>query len=204
MNKNKAKEKTNKEGINMEDIEIENEVENKEEFVELGDDGEELSSASAVKKLREKIKKLEQEKQDYLNSWQRALADYKNREIQIEKDKKEWGNFAVKRFAEDLLGVLDTYDSARSNKAAWESVDQNWRSGIEYIFSTFENKLKDQGFEKFGEVNEEFDPNLYEALGTVETDDVSLDHEVAQIVMSGYKYKGNVWRPAKVKVYKKV
>lgn len=182
----------------------EQEMDPVEEFVELDSEGEELSAKDQVKRLREKIKKLEEEKQEYLNSWQRALADYKNREMQIEKEKKEWGGYAVKRFAEELLTVMDTYDSARSNKAAWEAVDANWRAGIEYIFSNFENKLKEQGFEKYGNVGDEFDPNLHEGLGAVDTDDKNLDHKIAQVIMSGYKYKGDVWRPAKVKAYKLV
>lgn len=181
-----------------------------EEFVELDSEGEELSGKDQMKKLREKIKKLEGEKQEYLNSWQRALADYKNREMQIEKDKKEWGGYAEKRFAEDLLVVMDTYDAARSNREAWESVDSNWRSGIEYIFQTFENKLKDHGFEKFGNIGEVFDPNVHEGLGVIDLSEANTgenleykDGKIAQIITSGYKYKGEVWRAAKVKVWKK-
>ena len=191
------------------------------EFVELGDDGEEMDSNSTVKKLREKVKKLEAEKAEYLNSWQRALADYKNREMSIAKERPEWGKMAVRDFAEDLLIVLDTYDAAKSNVAVWEAVDANWRAGIEYIFNTFESKLKDQGFEKFGAVGDEFDPNIHEGLGTVPTvavvssfaetkgteskspEDANANKEntIAQLIMSGYKYNGKVIRPAKVKVY---
>ncbi len=197
-----------------------------EEFVELGEDGEELSIKDVTKKLREKIKKLEIEKQDYLNSWQRALADYKNREMQIEKEKKEWGGYAVKRFAEELLIVMDTYDAAKSNKAAWDSVDQNWRVGIEYIFMTFESKLSEQGFEKFGKVGDVYNPELHEALGVeTKTSDTKTpdtktpsdqstktppspllnqeggEAQIAQIIMSGYNYKGQLFRAAKVKVW---
>ena len=188
------------------------------EFVELGDDGEELSGKDVTKKLRERIKKLESEKQDYLNSWQRALADYKNREMQIEKEKKEWGGYAVKRFAEELLVVMDTYDAAKSNKAAWEKVDQNWRVGIEYIFMTFESKLAEQGFEKFGKVGETYNPELHEALATLDISSedqnvVALKNStqnnsseiksdsIAQIIMSGYNYQGKLFRAAKVKVW---
>lgn len=171
------------------------------EFVELNEDGEELSGKDQVKKLREKIKKLENEKQEYLNSWQRALADYKNREKEISEEKKEWGAYAVKRFTEELLVVMDTYDSARSNRAAWESVDANWRAGIEYIFSTFENKLKDQGFDKFGSEGEAFNPELHEGLGTVETGISENENKISQVIMSGYNYKGKLFRAAKVKVW---
>jgi molecular chaperone GrpE len=180
-----------------------------EEFIDLGVDGEELSKKDIVKKLREKIKVLEGEKQNNLDGWMRAQADYKNREIQIEKDRKEWGGYAVKRFTEDLLVVMDTYDAARSNRQAWESVDANWRGGIEYIFSTFENKLAEQGFEKFGAEGEVFNPEIHEGLGLVvlseeemKTKNIKPD-TIAQIIMSGYKYKGQIFRAAKVKVYSK-
>lgn len=209
--------------INIEDLDTPKvnagDVENSEsEFVELGVDGEELSGKDITKKLRERIKKLETEKQDYLNSWQRALADYKNREMQIEKEKKEWGGYAVKRFAEELLVVMDTYDAAKSNKAAWEAVDQNWRIGIEYIFMTFESKLAEQGFEKFGKVGEIYNPELHEALATLEinSEDQSVaniknsiqnngseikESSIAQVIMSGYNYNGKLFRAAKVKVW---
>ncbi len=191
-----------------------------EELVELGDDGEELASDSQVKKLKDKIKKLEETKAEYILNWQRALADYKNREMQIAKERPEWGAYAVRDFAQELLVVMDTYDAAKSNVSAWEAVDANWRGGIEYIFNTFEDKLKDQGFEKFGAVGDVFDPNIHEGLGTISLDtdisfikgqetesknekDVNLNKEntIAQVIMSGYKYKGKVIRAAKVKVY---
>ncbi len=176
-----------------------------EEFVDLGDDGEELSKKDIVKKLREKIKILESEKQNNLDGWMRSQADYKNREIQIEKDRKEWGGYAVKRFTEDLLVVMDTYDAARSNKQAWESVDANWRGGIEYIFSTFENKLSEQGFEKFGKEGEVFNPEIHEGLGTTKIEDEvevsKKENTISQVIMSGYKYKGQIFRAAKVKVW---
>ncbi len=178
-----------------------------EEFVDLGDDGEELSKKDIVKKLREKIKILEVEKQNNLDGWMRSQADYKNREIQIEKDKKEWGGYAVKKYTEDLLVVMDTYDAARSNRQAWESVDANWRGGIEYIFQTFENKLLEQGFEKFGSEGETFNPEIHEGLGTTKIEDeveVSRkENTISQVIMSGYKYKGQIFRAAKVKVYSK-
>ena len=175
-----------------------------DDIIDTDEDGNELSGKDIVKKLREKIKKLESEKQEYLNSWQRTLADYKNREKKIEEERKSWADFAVKRFTEDLLIVLDTYDAARSNKEAWETVDSNWRSGIEYIFQTFENKIVEKGFEKLSvKEGDDFDANIHEALGTVETEDESKDGKVAQIIMSGYNFKGTLFRPAKVKVYKR-
>lgn len=172
------------------------------ELEEINEDGE-VDYKSIIKKLKEKVKSLEKEKQDNLNGWMRSQADYKNREIQINKDMNDWGDRAIKKFAEELLIVLDTYDSARSNKQAWEAVDSNWRAGIEYIFNTFEDKLKDKGFEKFANIGDDFDPNIHEGLGVVPTDKESDNNRIAEVIMSGYKYKGIVFRAAKVKVWNK-
>ena len=172
------------------------------ELEEINEDGE-IDYKSIIKKLKERVKLLEKEKQDNLNGWMRSQADYKNREIQIQKDMNDWGDRAVKKFAEELLIVLDTYDSARSNRKAWEAVDSNWRVGIEYIFTTFEDKLKDKGFDKFGNIGEDFDPNIHEGLGVVPTDKESDNNRIAEVIMSGYKYKGIVFRAAKVKVFAK-
>ena len=199
------KEIMNEENINN-DTELE--IDQLEDFVDLDENGDEITGTTmgqnTIKKLREKVKILETEKAEYMLNWQRALADYKNREKQIAEEKKEWGSYAVKRFTEDLLTVMDTYDAARSNAVAWEAVDANWRAGIEYIFNTFENKLKDQGFEKFGTADEVFDPNIHEGLGTMVVatgDDHSTADTIAQVIMSGYKYKGELFRAAKVKVW---
>ncbi len=221
MQEEDKKENIFNENTNMEDLINDNNDEPIAEFVDLGDDGEEMDGNGTVKKLREKIKKLEAEKAEYLNSWQRALADYKNREMSIAKERPEWGRMAVRDFAEDLLIVMDTYDAAKSNAKAWEAVDANWRAGIEYIFNTFENKLKEQGFEKFGAVGDSFDPNIHEGLGAVSLDSnmseddknkksadakamADKENTIAQLIMSGYKYNGKVIRPAKVKVYSAV
>lgn len=186
-------------------IDEDNYVDDKEEIIDTDEDGNELSGKNQLKRLREQIKKLESEKQEYLNSWQRALADYKNREKQINDEKKSWADYAIKKFVEDIMIVVDTYDAARSNKEAWESVDHNWRAGIEYIFQTFENKLKDKGFEKINiNLGDTFDPNIHEAIGTIETDDSNMINKVAQIVIGGYNFKGVMFRPVKVKVYKNI
>lgn len=187
------KRNTNEEEINTED---------EFKFEELNEDGEELSGKDQVKKLREKIKKLEIEKSEYLSGWQRAQADYANREREISKEKSEMSKYAIRNFILELMPTLDTYDAARANKAAWESVDANWRAGIEYIFQTFENTLKGEGLEAYGKEGDVYDSSIYEAVSAVDTDDDTLDNKVSQVLMRGYKINGNVVREAKVKVYK--
>ena len=184
--------------INEEQIE---QTEEEMVFEDLNEEGEELSQKDKLKKLQEKIKTLTKEKQEYLSGWQRSQADYANREKQISTEKTESGKYAIKKFIMDLLPVLDTYDAARSNVKAWEAVDSNWRTGIEYIFKTFEDKLAGEGLQPFGIVGEVYDANLHEALESVVTQDANQNEKISQVIMRGYTLNGILVRPAKVKVF---
>lgn len=52
-------------------------------YVESTEDGDALSSKDFTKKLREELKVLRKEKEEYLTGWQRAKADYVNLQKRI-------------------------------------------------------------------------------------------------------------------------
>ena len=102
----------------------------------------------------------------------------------------------------DFLPVLDSFDMAMGNTEAWNAVDQNWRVGVEYIYSQLKTTLDNHGISAIDAVNVEFDPNLHEPMKTEDADDASLDHKIAQIIQKGYKMGDKVIRPARVVVWK--
>jgi molecular chaperone GrpE len=171
------------------------------EFVELGEDGEEVSGKDMVKKLREKIKTLEKEKAEYMQGWQRAKADYSNREAQISKERVEFVKIANKKLITDILPTLDNYDAARANVDAWGKVDEGWRMGIEYIFSSLVSKLEQNGLIQYGNVGDTFNPAEYEAVEIIDAENSNIDNTVAQVMQKGYKIGESILRPARVKVY---
>ena len=192
--------------MDNEEIKKENIEENQDNFedvsfIESTEDGEALPSKDIVKKLREEIKKIQKEKEEYLTGWQRAKADYVNLQKDEELKRKELRNFVTTGLMEDLLPALDSFDMAFVNKEAWEKVDKNWRNGIEHIHNQFTGALESYGISKINEVNVIFDHNLHEAIETINTDDEIKDHTIAQITQSGYKIGDKVIRPARVKVY---
>lgn len=173
------------------------------EFVESDEEGNVLPTKDVAKKLRDENKKLRTERDEYLIGWQRAKADY----INLQKDSLQKialsKNIGKEDLLESLLPALDSFDMAISNKVAWEAVDPNWRVGIEYIYNNITNALLDSGITKIGNIGEAFDPNLHEAIGTVETSDESVDHTIAEVIQSGYKINDKVIRPARVKTFQK-
>lgn len=63
----------------------------------------EESSVDTIKKLREKLKKSEVERLEYLTGWQRAKADLINARKRDEADHKEFIKFANERLIDGLI-----------------------------------------------------------------------------------------------------
>lgn len=171
---------------------------NEVEFEEVNEEGE-VDARTTIKKLREKIKKLEAEKKEYLDLSQRTKADYMNFKKEVESNRMQDRKFASRKLIEELLPVLDAYDMAQANKEAWEKVDQNWRMGIEYIFNQLKGVLEKEGVTQFGQIGDVFDPELHESMEHVDVDDESKDNTLVQVLQKGYKMADTILRPARVK-----
>lgn len=169
------------------------------EFTEE-ESGEEYK-ADKIKKLREDLKKSEKEAKENMDGWQRALADYANLQKTSNEQMKELKSYVLEGFVEELLPTLDAFEMAMKNKETWEAVNENWRKGMEYIYSQLTGVLVNNGVSEIGKLGEKFNPDTHVALEEVETDDASKDHTVSEIIQKGYKGKSLI-RPAKVKIYK--
>lgn len=153
-----------------------------------------------IKKLREKIKKLEAEKQEYLTGWQRAKADMVNGRKRDEEERREFSKFANERLIEELIPVLGSFDMAMGNKEAWEKADKNWRTGVEYIYSQLVKALTDNGLKEINPVNEKFDHAHHEATSYEPVTDEKMDHVILQVIQKGYSLNGKVLKAPIVKV----
>ncbi len=177
-------------------------------FEELNAEGEVMSEKEKQKidknklkeKFEEKIERLEKERDEYLSGWQRVQADYKNREREIEEYKKDIIKFANANFIKDLLPVLDGYDMARSNKEMWESVEANWRTGIEYLFSQLLKILENNGVQIFGDIGDKYNTSLHEAVETVDVEEKEKNDTIINVLQKGYKIGDKLLRAARVKV----
>ena len=154
----------------------------------------------ALKKLKEKLKKAEAEKQEYLTGWQRAKADMVNARKRDEEERKEYIKFANAGLIEELIPVLDSFDMAMGNKEAWEKADKNWRIGVEYIHSQLLKVLTENGIKVLDPQNETYDHNHQEAISHDPVTDPKLDNMVIQVVQKGYSLNGKVIKVPKVKV----
>lgn len=181
-----------------------NEAENTEEVSFDTDDiiidEEEGDQMKVVKKLRERLRTCEDEKKLYLDGWQRSKADYANLKKEEAKNLGELEPLIREKILSELVPIADNFDMAFRNKQAWESVEKNWRVGIEGIYSNLVSTFSSLGLSQFGTVGEKFDPALCQAVETEDVLDKDKDDEVIAVIQKGYKFKGKVLRPAKVRV----
>jgi len=163
-------------------------------------DETEDNSDILIKKLRQKIKELEEKSQEYLTGWQKERADSVNLRKRLEEEKKEFAKFAKEDISTELISVLDSFDSAFKNKEAWEKVDKNWRQGVEYIHSQLINVLLNHGVSVISPLGEKFDPNRDEAIENVPVENQEEDHKIMEVFSVGYKLQNKIIRAPKVKI----
>lgn len=162
------------------------------------DDAE--NAQDTIKKLKEKLKLAEKEKQEYLDGWQRIKADFVNAKKRYEEERKDLVRYATADLVDELIPVLQNFEMAFSNKEVWEKVDANWRMGVEYIYNNFKQTLEAKGLKEINPLGLPFDPARDEAVEHVAVDSADKDHKVIEVLQKGYELNGKVVRPPRVKV----
>ena len=86
-----------------------------------------------------------------------------------------------------------------SNSAKVQTEDENYKKGIELVLKQFQDVLKSKGVEEIKTVGETFDPELHEAVSSVQ-DDTKGEKEIVQEYRKGYKLGHKVIRHSMVVV----
>ena len=158
--------------------------------------------AQKVDKLKQRIKELEKKNAELLDSWQRDKADFINIRKKDEEERKEFLKFSKADTLSELIPVLDSFDGAFKNKEAWEKVDKNWRTGVEYIHSQLVSILTGHGLKVINPIGEMYNPLRDEAVENVTIENEEDDGKILEVVQVGYEFNGKEIRAPKVKVGK--
>ncbi len=158
-------------------------------------------AAAKVAKLKSEIEKLKSEKQQYLDNWQRDKAEFINARKRDEEAKADYIKFAHVNFVEDMLPVIDSFESALRHTAGQPTTEDKDTTGMSLIYNQFKSVLKKYNVEAIGTIGEDFNPNLHQAIGSTPLTGDAKDHTVSDIMQLGYKSGDKVIRPAMVKVF---
>jgi molecular chaperone GrpE len=161
---------------------------------EVPDDSEttETNVAEKFARMREELRNCRREKQEYMDGWQRAKADYVNALKRFAQDGKAAELKGKVRAVETLLPAFDALERAKEHGEIPE--------GFLAIARQLETAFAILGLEEVGKIGEKFDPALHEALGQDETDVAEMDDTIIAILEKGWKIGDSIIRAAKVRV----
>ena len=132
------------------------------------------------------------------DGWQRARAEFANFKKRTAKEQSS----AFQRGQHDalisLLAIIDDFD--RAFESVPESISEDpWIGGVSMIQRKFATLLEQYAVEAIDPTGEAFDPNLHQAIGAEDSDEVESGH-VIETLQKGYRAGEQVLRLALVKV----
>lgn len=137
-------------------------------------------------------------KQDYDeldDRFKRILAEFENYKKRSSKERDGLYNSILSDVIEVMLPVVDNLENA----AKVETADENYKQGVELVLKQFKDVLKSKGVEEIKALGETFDPELHEAVGSIQDESLG-EKEIAQEYRKGYKIGNRVIRHSMVVV----
>ncbi|MCX6790061.1 MAG: nucleotide exchange factor GrpE [Candidatus Kaiserbacteria bacterium] len=145
-----------------------------------------------IAKMREDLATCRKEKQEYMDGWQRAKADYVNLLKRFEVETKTAKTGGIVKAVETLLPAFDALERAKEHGEIPE--------GFTGIAKQLEGAFASLGLEEIGNVGEAFNPALHEALGQDPAESKEKDDTITGVLEKGWRIGETVIRPAKVRV----
>lgn len=159
---------------------------------------EETKEEKAEESVKEESaeEKLQAELNDKNDQLLRLAAEYDNFRKRSQREKDALYSDVKANVLGDVLPVLDNFERALND--ASDDIE-NYKKGINMIFTQLGDVLKKHGVEPYGETGEEFDPNIHNAVMHIDDENLG-ENVIAQVFSKGYKVGDKVIRPATVQV----
>ena len=164
-----------------------------------------VDAADVVDTRDERIAELEAQLQEAAqrerDSVMRARAEADNIRRRAEQDVEKAHKFALEKFSNELLPVIDNLERAldladKSNPELTSMIE-----GIELTLKSMLDVVRKFGVEQVGEVNVPFNPEVHQAMTLMESEQHEPNH-VMMVMQKGYTLNGRLIRPAMVAVSK--
>lgn len=157
-----------------------------------------------INELKNEIEKLKKEKDKYFAGWQRAKADLLKFQRLMEEKQNLIVDLASAELMKELLPVLDSFDLALGNLNE-KDLETPLGKGLLTIRSQILEILKRNGLNQFKPgIGEKLDPKFHEVIAQEICQKPNCqkeeDNTIVEVFSLGYLFKGQVLRPAKVKV----
>ena len=154
---------------------------------------------SFVEELKARAEKAEQHAREISAAYRRIDEERDAFRERLNRDLERRVDIARAELMRKILGVADDLDRAiavaRDMKEASPLLE-----GVVLIRDRLMQALATEGVETFSTVGEQFDPNLAEAIAVEPAEEAERDNMVVEELQQGYRLKGTLLRPARVRV----
>ncbi|HBL5001546.1 nucleotide exchange factor GrpE [Enterobacter cloacae] len=162
-------------------------------------------SAEQVDPRDEKIANLEAQLVEAQNrerdSVLRIKAEMENLRRRTEQDVEKAHKFALEKFVNELLPVIDSLDRALEVADKANPDNAAMIEGIELTLKSMLDVVRKFGVEVIADTDVPLDPNVHQAIAMVESEDVEAG-KVLGVMQKGYTLNGRTIRAAMVTVAK--
>jgi len=166
---------------------------------EMDEEGGETLPEDKIAKMRGELDACRKEKQEYMDGWQRAKADYVNALKRFETESKTAQLKGKVKAVETLLPAFDALERAKEHMGQ-ANPPAGGPEGFLAIAKQIESAFATLGLEEVGKVGEKFDPAMHEAFGQDAVESIEEDDIITLILEKGWRVGDLVIRPAKVRV----
>ena len=143
---------------------------------------------------------LARERDEYLLALQRTQADFENYRKRITRQQEEQAARASQHLVDKLLPVLDALDLAENHLKASLDVGEGAKA-LHASRAMLMDILSREGLERVDQPEVPFDPSVHDAVAHADGEGgPGGETLVDEVMRSGYRWKGQVLRPAMVRV----
>lgn len=155
-----------------------------------------------VDDLKQALLATQEKAEQHWKQLQYTSAEMKNQERRLQEEIKKARLFAMERFAQEALGVMDSLEQGLAFAQNGQASVEQLKEGFTLTQSAMKKALENQGITlieiKQGDL---FDPHFHEALSLQGTEEVE-PNRILVVVQQGYMLHNRLLRPARVIVSK--
>ncbi|MBY3673375.1 nucleotide exchange factor GrpE [Vibrio paracholerae] len=194
--------KNKDEQLQQDAVETEAEVVGTDADIDWNQAADEIDEKEAkIAQLEAALLVSEERLKEQQDSVLRARAEVENMRRRSEQEVDKARKFALSRFAEELLPVIDNLERAIQAADGEVEAIKPLLEGVELTHKTFADTIAKFGLKEINPHGEAFNPEFHQAMSIQE----SAEHEpntVMFVMQKGYELNGRVLRPAMVMVSK--
>jgi len=151
----------------------------------------------AIDALRGELAKAEEKAAESWETLVRLQAEMDNQRKRSEKQVADAHKFAVQKFVEQMLPVIDSLEMGMQADGNIDSI----REGMQLTLKQFESVMEKQNLASVDPLGEKFDPGLHQAMAMQPSEEYD-NGLVSAVMQKGYTLNGRLVRPAMVMVAK--